>query len=104
VKVTVRLPAALRELAHGERVLVIELGEPATVATLLDELAQRLPAVERRIRDETGAPRRHVNVFVGDRNIRDGAGLAEVLSDGVDVFVIPAVSGGGGCLEVRAAI
>jgi sulfur-carrier protein len=103
VNVTLRLPAALRELARGERTVVVELDEPATVATLLDTLARRLPAVERRLRDETGTQRRHVNLFVGDVNVRDGAGLAEPLVDGADVYVIPAVSGGG-CLEVRPAL
>jgi molybdopterin converting factor small subunit len=38
--------------------------------------------------------RRHVNVFVGDTNVRDGAGLAEPLPDGSEIQVIPAVSGG----------
>jgi molybdopterin synthase sulfur carrier subunit len=103
VRVTVRLPGALRELARGERAVVVELAEPATVAGLLDELAHRLPAVERRIRDEAGVQRRHVNVFVGAANIRDGAGLGESLADGCEVWVIPAVSGGG-CLEVRPAV
>jgi sulfur-carrier protein len=73
---------------------LVELDGPATVATVLDELAVRLPAVERRIRDETGTQRRHVNVFVGEKNVRDGAGLAEPLSDGAEISVIPAVSGG----------
>ncbi len=103
MKVTLRLPAALRELARGDRAVVIELAEPATVASLLDELALLLPAVERRIRDETGAQRRHVNLFVGVTNIRDGSGLGEPLVDGAEVYVIPAVSGGG-CLEVRPAV
>jgi molybdopterin synthase sulfur carrier subunit len=94
VNVTVRLPAALRELARGERAVVVELADPATVSTLLDALAQTLPAVERRIRDETGRQRRHVNVFVGEVNIRDGAGLEEALAEGAEVYVIPAVSGG----------
>ncbi|MGH9249771.1 MAG: ubiquitin-like small modifier protein 1 [Acidimicrobiales bacterium] len=94
MNVTVRLPGALRELARGERAVVVELDDQATVATLLDALAQRLPAVERRIRDETGVLRRHVNVYVGDANVRDGAGLAEALRDGAEIQVIPAVSGG----------
>jgi sulfur-carrier protein len=94
VNVTVRLPGALRELAHGERALVVELADPASVGSLLDAMAVQLPAVERRIRDETGTLRRHVNLFVGDANVRDGAGLAEPLVDGAEVHVIPAVSGG----------
>lgn len=94
MKVTVRLPGALRELARGERAVVVELEGPASVGTLLDVLAEQLPAVERRIRDETGTLRRHVNVFVGDANVRDGAGLGEPLTDGAEVHVIPAVSGG----------
>lgn len=96
MKVTVRLPSALRELARGEKAVVVELGDDgsATVATVLDALAAQLPAVERRIRDEAGVLRRHVNVFVGEANIRDGAGLAEPLSDGSEIQVIPAVSGG----------
>jgi sulfur-carrier protein len=96
VKVTVRLPSALRELARGEKALVVELEDDgsATVAAVLDALAAQLPAVERRIRDEAGVLRRHVNVFVGEANIRDGAGLAEPLSDGSEIQVIPAVSGG----------
>ena len=94
MKVTVQLPGALRELAHGERAVVVEVEEPATIGALLDALARQLPAVERRVRDETGTLRRHVNVFVGDANVRDGAGLAEPLSDGAEVRVIPAISGG----------
>ncbi|MGH8822859.1 MAG: ubiquitin-like small modifier protein 1 [Jiangellaceae bacterium] len=92
---TVRLPGALRELARGEKAVVVELDDgSATVATALDALAATLPAVERRIRDEAGVLRRHVNVFIGEANIRDGAGLAEPLPDGAEIQVIPAVSGG----------
>lgn len=94
MKVTVRLPGSLRELARDERSLVVDVNEPADVAALLDVVAVRWPAVERRIRDETGAIRRHVNLFVGEANIRDGAGQAEPLTDGADVHIIPAVSGG----------
>jgi sulfur-carrier protein len=96
VTITVRLPGALRELVNGQRTLSVELAaEDGTVGGLLDALADHWPAVERRIRDETGRLRPHVNVFVGDLNIRDAAGQREPLTDGAEVYVIPAVSGGG---------
>jgi molybdopterin converting factor small subunit len=38
--------------------------------------------------------RRHVNVFLGDDNIRDLAEQDTFLRAGVDVAIIPAVSGG----------
>jgi sulfur-carrier protein len=95
MKVTVRLPGALRELVNGQRDVTVELDDAqATVGGLLDVLGERWPAVERRIRDETGTQRAHVNVFVGEVNVRDAAGQREPLADGAEVFVIPAVSGG----------
>ncbi len=61
---------------------------------MLDALDVVHPAVGRRVRDESGAVRRHVNVFVGSDNVRDLDGLASVVPAGVEVSVIPAVSGG----------
>ena len=52
------------------------------------------PGVGRRVRDEGGAVRSHVNVFVGPDNVRDLDGLATVVPAGVEVAVLPAVSGG----------
>lgn len=94
MKVTVRLPGALRDMAGGARALDVEVGEPTTIRTLLDTLGTRWPAIERRIRDETGALRQHVNVFVGETNVRDLGGQDADLDDGAEVHVIPAVSGG----------
>jgi molybdopterin converting factor small subunit len=94
MKVTVRLPGALRDLAGGARALEVEVDEPATIGTLLDTLGTGWPAIERRIRDETGVMRQHVNVFVGDMNVRDLGGQDAELADGAEVHVIPAVSGG----------
>jgi molybdopterin converting factor small subunit len=92
--VTVRLPGALRELAGGERAIELELAEAATVRDLLAAMAVSWPGIERRIRDETGVLRPHVNVFVGDTNVRDLGGQDTELADDAQVQVIPAVSGG----------
>ena len=92
-EVTLRLPAVLADLVGGQRSLVVAPA-PGTVAELLDRLETDQPAVVRRIRDETGALRRFVNVYVDDDDIRHLDGLATPLGDGSTVHVLPSVAGG----------
>jgi len=94
-QVTVRVPGALREFSGGERQVVVDVpaGDPS-VAAVLDLLSRSHPALERRIRDETGALREHVNVFVGSDNVRDLDRLSTVIPAGAELIVLPAVSGG----------
>lgn len=92
--VPVRLPGALRDLAGARPVVEVEVPADATVGDVLDALADRLPAVARRVRDERGALRRHVNIFVGTANVRDLALLATPLPPDTEVYILPAVSGG----------
>lgn len=94
MRVFVRFPAALRQAGGAPGSLDLELGDAATVRDLLDALRLTQPAIERRIRDESGRLRRHVNVFVGERNVKDHGNLDEPLRDGIEVTVLPAVSGG----------
>ena len=92
--VTVRLPASLRAVAGGGA--AIALRNAGTVAEALDRLAEDYPALERRVRDERGALRPHVNLFVGTENIRDLDGPETELMDGAELTILPAVSGGSG--------
>jgi sulfur-carrier protein len=94
VKVIVRIPTPLRAVVEGSSQLTVELADGATVGDLLDHLAGEWPALERRIRDERHGLRQHVNVFVGADNIRDVHEQATPLTDGSEVSVIPAISGG----------
>ena len=88
------LPTALRSHAAGQGRLEVDVPAPATVRSVLDAVATAHPAVGRRIRDEAGALRRHVNVFVGPDNARDLDELDTVVDDGAEVAVLAAVSGG----------
>jgi sulfur-carrier protein len=94
VNVTVRLPGALRDIAGARAVVPLEVPADATVRDALDVLAEHLPAVERRVRDEQGTLRPHVNLFLGSANIRDLGLLATPLSPGTEIYILPAVSGG----------
>ena len=91
-----RLATALREHAGGQAVVVLTVSDdpPPTVAGLLDALADAHPAAGRRVRDEQGRLRRHVNVFVGEDNCRQPGGLDAPLVAGTEVSILPAVSGG----------
>jgi sulfur-carrier protein len=91
--VVVRLPGPLRDLADGRRELSVSPA-PATVDALLDALSIDNPVLVRRIRDETGTVRPFVNVYVGDDDIRHGAGLATPLTAGTVVHFLPSVAGG----------
>ena len=89
-----RLASALQAHARGTPRLELDLPAPVTVGAVLDAVAVAHPAVGRRVRDEAGALRRHVNVFVGADNARDLAGADTVVPVGAEVAVLPAVSGG----------
>lgn len=94
VEVNVRLHGTLGAQAGGRRNLEVRLADGATVGQLLDVLAERFPGLERRIRDETGSLRRHVNVFVDGEQVRSLGGVDHRLADGAQLLVLPAVSGG----------
>lgn len=94
MKVVVRLAPILRELAGGAAKVDLELGDGATVGEALDAVADVHPGVGRRVRDEQDVVRRHVNVFLGSDNIRDLDGQSTALTDGAEISVLPAVSGG----------
>lgn len=92
--VRVLLPGALAEVAGGRRHLEVPVGPAAVVGDVLDALGAEHPALGRRLRDETGALRRFVNVFVDGRDVRDLAGVQTAVADGAEVQVLPSVAGG----------
>jgi molybdopterin converting factor small subunit len=97
MKVRIRVPTALRELVAGAQTVTVDVepgGDRATVGSALDALAVEHPALERRVRDELGRTRVHVNLFVGADNVRDLDGLATPITPGDELSIIPAISGG----------
>ena len=92
--VAVRLASGLRVHAGGESCVEVDVPSPVTVGAVVDAVALAHPGVGRRVRDEVGELRRHVNVFVGPDNIRDLDGLDTEVAAGVEVALLAAVSGG----------
>jgi MoaD family protein len=91
MSVTVHVPGPLRGDCGGVSELTLDA---PTVRAVLDEIERRYPALYRGVCDETGAVRRHVNLFVNVSHVRDLDGLATGLSPGDVVIILPAVSGG----------
>jgi molybdopterin converting factor small subunit len=90
--VQVLIPGPLQPFSAGQS--RITLGAPQTVAGALAEIGALHPGIRDRVVDETGAVRPHINIFVGEENIRDASGLATQVPDGSEIAILPAVSGG----------
>ena len=89
--VTINISGLLRAYCNGASELSLTA---ANVGAALDEIKRRHASLYRGICDETGAVRRHVNLFVNDHHMRDRDGLDTVLEAGDVVTILPAVSGG----------
>jgi len=89
--ITIRIPLALRAYARGASEIT---AAASTVRSALAELERDHPLVYRGVCDETGAVRRHVNVFVNADHVRDLSGLDTALAPGDVLTIMPAVSGG----------
>ena len=91
MNVSVLVPGPLRDYCGGAPEITLSV---ASVRAALAELERKYPALHRNICDETGAVRRHINVFVNSDHMRDRDGLDTVLAAGDVVTILPAVSGG----------
>ena len=91
--VTFHIPGALREFTAGRRTVELALS-PATLADALAALYALYPGVRDRVLTEQGQVREHINLFVGDENIRYTGGLATPLPPNSEISIVPAVSGG----------
>jgi molybdopterin synthase sulfur carrier subunit len=89
--VTIFVPGPLREYCGGARALP---SAAASVRAALSGLEQDYPSLYRNVCDETGAVRRHINIFVNASHMRDRDGLDTALVAGDEVIILPAVSGG----------
>lgn len=92
--ISVEVPAVLAEALGNRRRATVPAGTDMTVAAVLDVLAADHPRFNRRVRDETGAVRRYVNVYVDGEHIKYLAGTATPVAPGQEVLIIQSVAGG----------
>jgi sulfur-carrier protein len=89
--ITIHVPGPLRAYCGGDAELPLSAH---TVRAALEELERSQPVLYRHVCDETGAVRRHLNVFVNADHVRDLDGVDTVLAAGDVLTILPAVSGG----------
>ena len=89
--IKVFVPGPLRSYCDGARELSLSA---ESVRATLERLERDYPSLYRNVCDETGAVRRHINVFVNSDHMRDRQGLDTELRSGDTIIILPAVSGG----------
>jgi molybdopterin converting factor small subunit len=90
MSVTIRIPTPLRTLTGGEESVSVP---GATVRAVIDAMETKHPGIRERLLDEKGV-RRHVNLYLGDEDIRFLDGLDTALKTGDEISIVPAIAGG----------
>ncbi len=89
--VKVLIPTPLQKFTNNQA--TIECGG-SNIDELIDALEIHCPGIKARICDETGKPRRFLNLYVNSEDIRFLDNTNTSLQDGDEVSIVPAVAGG----------
>ncbi len=89
--ITISVPYVLRAECDGAAELRVSA---TTVRAALEEMERTQPKLYRCVCDETGAVRRHVNLFINSTLVRSSDRLDTALQPGDVLSIMPAVSGG----------
>ena len=91
MEVQVRIPTPLKKLT-GEQDIIKAKGR--TVGEVIQWLTETYPGLKERLRDEQGAVRRFINIYVNDEDIRFVRNLETPVKEGDQISIIPAIAGG----------
>ena len=100
MRVIFLIPGGLRPFANGKGHVEVDVPASATVRDALASLWSLHPGIRDRVATEQGAIREHINVFVGNEDVRYTGGLTTPVADGVEISIVPSISGG--CAELIA--
>ena len=89
--IKVRIPTPLMKLTDNQSEVSAE-GE--TISDIIDNLENQFNGIKERICEENGAPRRFINIYVNEEDIRFLEGEKTVVKDGDEISIIPAIAGG----------
>ena len=89
--VKVRVPTPLMKLTDNQSEVT---AEGATISEILNNLESQFSGIKERICDENGAPRRFINIYLNEEDIRFLEGESTAVKDGDEISIIPAIAGG----------
>jgi sulfur-carrier protein len=93
MKVSFWLPRSLTSMTGDHSRVDVETSG-STLRDALESLFAAHPGIRDRVSNERGEIRDHVNVFVGKTESRLCGRMATPLAEGVEIAIIPAISGG----------
>ena len=91
--VKVRIPTPLMKLTDNQSEVSAE-GE--TISDIINNLENQFNGIKDRICEENGAPRRFINIYINEEDIRFLEGEKTTVKDGDEISIIPAIAGGVG--------
>lgn len=89
--VHVHIPSSLRESTGQQSQVEVSA---ATVGAAMQQLVDSYPGLDGKLLSASGELHSFVNVFIGERNIRELQGMATGLAHGQTLLIVPALAGG----------
>lgn len=89
--VKVRIPTPLMKLTNNKSEVT---AEGSTIAEILNNLESQFAGIKERICEENGSPRRFINIYINEEDIRFLEGENTAVKEGDEVSIIPAIAGG----------
>ena len=91
--IKVRIPTPLMKLTDNQSEVSAE-GE--TISDIINNLENQFNGIKDRICEENGTPRRFINIYINEEDIRFLEGEKTTVKDGDEISIIPAIAGGVG--------
>ena len=85
------VPTPLRKFTAGAETVEVEAG---TLQEVLNKLEAKFPGFRGSVCDEKGSLRRFINIYVNGEDVRFLQDLATQITDGAEIAIVPAISGG----------
>ena len=89
--VKVRVPTPLMKLTDNKSEV---MAEGATISEILNNMESQFTGIKERICEENGTPRRFINIYLNEEDIRFLEGEGTAVKDGDEISLIPAIAGG----------